>query len=239
MVPNQRNSYPIPSKVRKLDSKKTPIFRSSYPLVRTPSYPLVPISYPPRTHLVPPWWWLTRIISSHRPRDGELKYALPNYTRFRLHVKSNIRTRSELVGLGVMRCYIVCNITASATVVIARCHCYRHLLATISIWDEVPLPRPPEESLSCGGVQAVCSMEANTHQQPQERTALLGELIRTSSEDKAEDRGLGEPSPVGDSSVMSGVTSDKNPQAQKGLGSGQAFSCMNLGHTREVSASDL
>jgi hypothetical protein len=26
----------------------------------------------------------------------------------------------------------------------------------------VPLPRPPEESLSSGGVQAVCSMEANT-----------------------------------------------------------------------------
>ena len=66
------------------------------------------------------------------------------------------------MGLGVRRCYIVYNITASAIAVVARCQCYYHLLATISRWDEVPLPRPPEESLSSGGVQAVCSMGANT-----------------------------------------------------------------------------
>jgi hypothetical protein len=46
---------------------------------------------------------------------------------------------------------------------------------------------------------------------PPSASSRVCALRRKSSEDKAEDRGLGEPSPVGDSSVMSGVTSDKNP----------------------------
>jgi hypothetical protein len=58
--------------------------------------------------------------------------------------------------LGVPWRYFVYNIAACAT------SCCRHLLANISRWDEVPPPRPPEQSLSSDGVQAVWSVEANT-----------------------------------------------------------------------------
>jgi hypothetical protein len=43
-------------------------------------------------------------------------------------------------------------------------------LATISKWGEVPLPRPPEESLCSGGVHAVCSMGDNTPQNNTHKT---------------------------------------------------------------------
>ena len=82
--------------------------------------------------------------------------------------------RYDLVLLGGSRCYIVYNITATSC-------CRQHLLATVSRWDEVPPPRPLEESLSSGGVHAVCSVEANTPSTKTNTTELLGEALQLKS----------------------------------------------------------